>query len=319
MSQIIQFAHSGKEWEADHVPRHPQQYYPVADNPGWFQRDWTQRGGHGRKFVEGSGKYVQKLAGSTIPADPLYFWCEAEWDTMARPLAMPANAADSVYPQWLHKFYSELPVRPAGGANTDPYIFGKQFIYSNCQQDTSLRNTQIRPGDLILFGSVKRTGKTPRFMLDTVFVVSGHSCPMAEKTIAEISKESGDRVSDSFVKTVLEQLQESGCNTHAGGQACGGGNNYTLYFGASFDDPWEEIFSFVPVKIPGLKKTAQQDCGYERLTFTTIPPALDGMLNLNLAQGVRIVKEADSVKDWNAIAKYAIEQGYCLGTYFEEP
>ena len=263
---------------------------------------------------------MQKVGGPSIAADPLHFWCEAEWNTMAHPLAMPAKVADKGYPQWLHKFYSKLPVRPTNGANTDPYIFGKQFIYSNCKQDTSLKNTQIRPGDLILFGSVKRAGNAPRFMLDTVFVVGEHSYPMAGKTIAEIRKECGDRVSDSFVKTVLEQLQGSGCNNNACRQACGGGNNYTLYFGASFDNPWKEIYSFVPVKIPGLNKTAQQqDYGYERLTFTTIPPALDGMLNLNLAQGVRIVKEADSVRVWNAIAKYAIEQGYCLGTFFKEP
>ena len=133
MSQIIQFAHSGKEWEADHVPRHPQQYIPAVNNSSWFHRSWTLRGAHARKFVEGAGKYVQKVGGPSIAADPLHFWCEAEWNTMAHPLAMPAKVADKGYPQWLHKFYSKLPVRPTNGANTDPYIFGKQFIYSNCK------------------------------------------------------------------------------------------------------------------------------------------------------------------------------------------
>ena len=321
MSQIIQFAHSGLEWGADHVPRHSKQYLSVAGNPGWLQRSWTLRGAHGRKFVERSGKYVQQLGGPAIPADPLYFWCEAEWATMARPLVMPANAGTGVYPQWLHKFYTNLPERPIDGVNSDPYIFGKQFIYSNCKQDTVLCNTQICPGDLILYGSVKRTGNKPRFMLDTVFVAGEHSCPMAGKTIDEICRECGDRVSESFVKAVLEQLKESGCgHNNNNGHGCSAGNNYTLYFGASFDEPWKEIFSFVPVKIPGLKKTArQEDCGYERLTFTTLPPALNGMLNLNLAQGVRIVHNADSVHVWKEIVKFAIQQGYVLGTYFKEP
>ena len=157
-------------------------------------------------------------------------------------------------------------------------------------------------------------------MLDTVFVVNDFNCIMKGKNIAKIRKECGDRISDSFVKTVLEQLKENGCgHDNDDGNGCGAGN-YTLYFGASFVDPWKEIFSFVPVKIPGLKKTArQQDYGYERLTFTTLPPALNGMLNLNLAQGIRIVPKADSVKVWKEIVKFAFQQGYVLGTYFKEP
>lgn len=52
--------------------------------------------------------------------------------------------------------------------NTDPYVFGNYFIYSNCLQKAHKNVLQhLGENDIIIFGSLKDDG----FVVDTVFVV----------------------------------------------------------------------------------------------------------------------------------------------------
>ena len=53
--------------------------------------------------------------------------------------------------------------------NTDPFIFGDRFLYSNCKQATSTRLRSLGRGSVIAFGS--HTAR--RWVLDTVMVVAG--------------------------------------------------------------------------------------------------------------------------------------------------
>jgi len=75
-------------------------------------------------------------------------------------------------PHYLHHLLQEEPAWRKGGTNTDPYIFGKQFIYSCCKQNTFNVLKRLEPDDIILFGSMKENEADEwGFMLDTVFVV----------------------------------------------------------------------------------------------------------------------------------------------------
>ena len=60
--------------------------------------------------------------------------------------------------------------------NTDPWVFGNSFLYSNCKQLTPRGNPSalqgLSRGSLVLFGS--STGG--RFVIDTVFVVAEGVC-----------------------------------------------------------------------------------------------------------------------------------------------
>ena len=51
--------------------------------------------------------------------------------------------------------------------NTDPFVFGECFRYSNCRQTHCEDLRKLAPGSVILFGS----NLGGAFVLDTVFVV----------------------------------------------------------------------------------------------------------------------------------------------------
>ena len=53
--------------------------------------------------------------------------------------------------------------------NTDPFIFGGCFLYSNCYQTNSLGLRNLAKGSVIAFGS--KVNREPKWALDTVLVV----------------------------------------------------------------------------------------------------------------------------------------------------
>ena len=75
------------------------------------------------------------------------------------------------YPRFLHEPYWTAPPDLPNLQNTDPYVFGERFRYSNCRQNTKkgpLPTQRLATGSVIPFGS----GLDGEFVLDTAMVVA---------------------------------------------------------------------------------------------------------------------------------------------------
>jgi len=147
---FVQFIHPGGEHKPDD-----------GDCKGW------NTGRHARKFIQNCGKYVDATAPGGVREDDLVFW--GEWEpesTVSRRIAAPLPHG----PHWVYQPYYGTPPKE-WAQNTDPFVFGDHFLYSNCLQRTKFGPTQMTTldrGSVILFGSC--IGKT-EFVVDTVFVV----------------------------------------------------------------------------------------------------------------------------------------------------
>src|SRR5687768_12635374 len=132
---VVQLFHPGGE---PAVPETAE----VTWNTGWL---------HKRKFLRASGSYLETLRGPERRAE-LGFWGEWEAESRAARVESPVPGG----PGWIHNpFFDPLP---AGdwAQNTDPFVFGGDFIYSNCQQHRRGRPAQLAsllPGSVVLFGS----------------------------------------------------------------------------------------------------------------------------------------------------------------------
>ena len=288
---------------------------------GWYRCPWTT-GGHGRKFLETAGEYVSISDMTKHQTGSLQLWCEAEWDTIYRDLGpSPAATRTKIYPRHLHKFFLSAGELTPGTVNSDPFVFGKQFIYSNCRQN-QLKKNNLGAGDIVLFGSIKEKHENePRcFLLDTVFVLSDQIFQMDSGiSIQKIRLECGDKISDLFEKAVLQPLLKSGSCSSAKNQP----NDFTLYFGASYDCQYKGMYSFVPIQVPGLTKQSGSDCGYPRLIIDpgTLPRELNPVIHfgINPQSGIFCTGVPDSKKIWESLTQYAAQKGYAQGTLFHEP
>ncbi len=165
MSTVVLFNHPGEEHVAVRTGRYP----------------WNV-GDHRRKYLEVAANVARREEASFRREPELKrvaLWAEFEPDTDGRPFpTAPGRGVPASY----HRL---LPVgaAPAGGQNTDPWIFGSAFTYGFCRQvarqTAYLRN--LVHGDLLLFGSffkMDANGKESphfNFFLDTAFVVDvGH-------------------------------------------------------------------------------------------------------------------------------------------------
>lgn len=109
-----------------------------------------------------------KHDGSTHSGE-LFAW--GEWEAQSELLRPLGGSRADGYPQHLWRAYYTVPVdgRYDGLRNTDPFIFGSRFLYSNCQQPSRPGLRSLGRGSVIAFGSYK----TRQWVLDTVFVVAG--------------------------------------------------------------------------------------------------------------------------------------------------
>ena len=145
---VVQFPHPGRE----HRPGDTE----------WMP--WNPQQKHARKFLRSRGRYVAK--DDTVSEDPLVFW--GEWEPPSRVIARWPRSRR--LPRFLHEPVWHTPRHRVPRHNTDPWVFGKTFLYSNCKQftphGTPSALQSVTRGSLILFGSKL----DHEFVLDTVFV-----------------------------------------------------------------------------------------------------------------------------------------------------
>lgn len=313
MSKFIQFLHSFKE------------HKPNKNN----SIDWNYTA-HFRKFVEIKGKYLKFVENEVnIVSDDLLVWCEWEPQSSAKRI----NETRKDYPKFIYKPYFDLSASLtklikkrdpkknyyANRQNTDPYIFGSDFHYFVCRQTTKkgyTALTNLQPGDVILFGSnykteqwdsIKTTPNETWFVLDTVFVVSDKE-PIIYRPDNFTNKIKG-KVSDdyyqiSFISAFSGDLDNQNNSNYNEG--------FKLYFGASYKNPYNGMFSFVPT----LPKNEITEKGFRRPKISICNVISNGQ-NTNFK--VTSTNSQKTKDYWERTVEQVLSQKLHLGVEFEMP
>ena len=267
-TSLVQFPHPGLE----HDPRN-------ASHMGWN----TDR--HRRKFMRNLGRFVDR--DGVLGEGKLTFW--GEWEPPSKIVERWPQSGS--LPRFLHEPMWERSA-PEGRQNSDPWVFGDCFRYSNCKQQTQGALQRLTPGSVILFGS----GKNGEFVIDTVFVVKD-SCPYRPSK--------PPATDDAFRFCVIKSL--------CGPSSSCAGDSFTLYRGATFDEPINGMYSFVP------SRRADSE-GYR---FARPPINLPGYVNPESQQtpsGARCPRFLKETRDqWDKVRNLVLRADCLLGVWFETP
>lgn len=270
----VQFPHPGGE----HRP----------DREGF--KGWNL-GRHQRKFMKTSGRWLTSGESNAEEEEgELIFW--GEWEPPSRVLT-ELSQPDSRRPRYLVEPVLASPPDSPSAQNTDPFVFGDRFLYSNCRQHTKrgpLRTQQLAPGSMILFGSALRG----EFVVDTVFVVGvGHH--LTFENAADLN------VNQAFRTATLELLFPKHQDL-----------DFRLYESATSNDPVGGMFSFVPC-LP-----------YEDDPEGFARPAIDleKVVNPRNRQGLKYTRmtSLNDMKDvWERVVQQVLDQALALGVQLATP
>ncbi|TAL15835.1 hypothetical protein EPN96_11485 [bacterium] len=261
---------------------------------GEKQIGWNT-GSHKRKFLVSPGSYIEKLEGVKKETEELCFW--GEWEPPSGVTPISSSTPQNGLPNCFH-FPYYVSSRPDEVQNTDPFVFGGPFLYSNCMQWSQQRGSwnslhNLANGSVILFGS----NMGGFFILDTVFVVK-NSVEITGNNLNVFQS-----LPKSFKAATLTLLT-----------APKEGENFRLYFGATLEKPQDGMFSFFPAQ-------RKENCskGFQRPVIE-----LNGIIANKQKQGyglnIQTRGNAGVVKKlWEKVVNQVIEQKCVLGTYAEEP
>jgi len=256
---------------------------------------------HKRKFVKEEGRYV---ADGNVHEGVVAFWTEWEAEsTVLKEIRDP----DLNGPRYVYEPFYVVPRSYEGLQNTDPFVFGAQFHYTGCQQRRGGRPTQLRflsDGSVILFGSCE---DRRRFVLDTVFVV----CDSVDHSKDDYKSVLRERISSTYADvTISPWYQESSAATNS--CVTGNSQSWRLYFGATFENPVQGMFSYFPC-VP----FEPESKGFSRPVIT-----LPGAITDNLYQSKRLNprEKIEEIKMlWDEVAAQVQDQGLALGVYAQMP
>ena len=278
-------------------------------------RSWnTLTAAHARKFMQLSGEWID-TDGSTASRD---LWAWGEWEPQSQLLRRLDGSQARGYPQYLWYPYYVIPDGGYRGLhNTDPFIFGERFLYSNCKQPTSPRLRSLDRGSVIAFGS----SKAGRWVLDTVFVVAGFVdyqqtavrstlAGSVPKTFLDVT--GGPLAANSRDGKCGPALDErTGCG---GGRRSRNGSDTTLrlYWGATPHDPVHDMFSFFPAMPAGHAK------GFPRPGIELPGRYFTESLPRGHKQSCGLAGETVALL-WDSLAEQVDDAGLVLGTHAALP
>lgn len=308
MPRVVVFYHPGREYPINGAPKFPE----TEEMP------WNSEPYHRRKFLQAKGEFVAS-DGQGVESSLLRFW--GEWEPDSEMCRLVGDSPRCLHIPFLKKddqskYTPEMGAAPRCGGdnapkcngkakeskglqNTDPFVFADHFFYGGCQQNSKKGNPtnmqSLEKGSIILFGS-RLKGK---FVLDTVFVVED-----------EHEYSPGSMATDlkGFAPDVYPYIMQMG-----------GHDKWTCYKGASFQEPFHQMYSFVPCR----KCDGSEEQGFDR-------PVLDdadfkGCCNKQiLSDGqqtqnrkVTPVSDAEAQKIWEAVRNSIRRQGYLEGFNFK--
>ena len=274
---FVQFPHPGHEHKPDSRGR----------------KEWNKfEHKHARKFMEFEGEWVEEDGASSRGILRAWGEWEAESELISK-LIQPGQ--NSQYPRYLwHPFY--VPRNSYENLhNTDPFIFGKRFLYSNCRQPRGSRGSGLKRlgrGSVIAFGSGRKIGGEWKWVLDTVLVVADsveYMTPEARRMLA-------DMTSDAFLTVTGGPLEDNG-------EA-----SFRLYTGATPDDPVDGMYSFFPAK------PVRYDAAFPR-PIIYLPGEYLTPSNCRAPKGLRRERSVEELRGlWESLVSQVRREGLVLGT-----
>ena len=281
---FVQFIHPGLEHEPD-----------SANGRSWNVEM------HRRKFLRQPGRSLADLDAKPAAAK-LVFWGEYEPPTTrVKSYAQPVPDG----PRFLFA-PAPVPFHPNDPPlmNTDPFVFGEHFFYSICKQNNKKGPTamqRLARGSVILFGSGQHR---TQFVVDTVFVVADY----VDWDLSNYRRKLKDVVPPEYFHATLEPIAyEMKVRDLSPSQT------FRLYIGATFEKPYEGMFSFFPC----LPAQEGETNGFARPVLRRA-----GILTDNLTQGQRMNPQPDVAavrKLWADVARQVLDQKLCLGVHADLP
>ena len=281
---FVQFIHPGLEHEPDSASG----------------RSWNVEM-HRRKFLRQSGRSLADLDAKPV-ASKLVFWGEYEppttrVKTYARPVPDGPRFLFAPAPVPFHP--NDPPLM-----NTDPFVFGEHFFYSICKQNNKKGPTamqRLARGSVILFGSGRHRSQ---FVVDTVFVVAD----FIDWNLSNYREKLKGVVPPEYFHATLEPIAyEMKVRDLSPSQT------FRLYIGATFEKPYEGMFSFFPC-LPAKEGEAN---GFARPVLRRA-----GIITDNLTQGQRMNPQPDvaAVRElWTDVARQVLDQKLRLGVHADLP
>lgn len=292
---LVQFMHPGCEC----IPTSPPK---MGGDP--TLNIWNT-GNHTRKFIKAEGAYIDSLNGNSHSA-VIEFWGEWEpYSYVSRLNEIPAPGL----PCFIHEPFLKVPPGYTNEQNTDPFVFGDHFHYVCCRQLSGGNATKLRylaPGSVILFGS-HLNGK---FILDTLFVVGEKFIDVNKNNFHSLPDKVVSRAYfDISIRPIFEQQSSASCSSSLKKSSCCPPESYRLYFGATFKEPYQDMYSFFPCKPFDGNPT-----GFSRPVIDH--PSVNPKLKLNWK---RLQTEQPNTVFWKDIARRVLRQGLLLGVFAEMP
>ena len=293
---IVEFSHPGKEY----IP------YKRKDDPNVLfnnksrnigKRKWNNLHSHKRKFMKSHGNYLSSN-NILFKTEPLTFW--GEWE--AESYFERINTTES--PQFIHSPFLDIGYNGPTKHNTDPFVFGERFWYTNCKQGKKDRKSFLRnlsKNSIILFGTESKYG----FKLDTVFVVKDKfDCLQIQSKIETFSEQF--KKTNLFLNNMLFDENKS---------------HYSYYAGKNYNDD-KDLFSFSPSKV--VKDQIVES--HERVILDVKQFGLQKIGAGSVCTRLFLEKLNNNNLDdnflydyWKKIAKTCFDQGFVLGFNFELP
>lgn len=288
---FIQFLHPRKEpddrsFKGQHLPWH-----------------LIPEGNHKRKFLLSIGAY---LADGRSENGEIVFW--GEWEPESSVIRRIGDPKP-FFPHYVLDPFYVLPKSYNGlHHNTDPFVFGDQFLYSNCLQHAFPKLRHLSQGSVILFGSCQG-GEA--FVLDTVFVVDHWMC----YTRANYQQDLAGEIPTEFEEvTVLPlQAESGGCSSEEKSCAPDSQERLRLYFGPTHEQPVHGMYSFFPCQ-PYEANTM----GFARPRIT-MPKRIADRKNTGITQKDPVASLDEMRGLWEKVVKQVKDSGLSLGVSVEMP
>ena len=293
---------------------HPKWEHEPDDRNGklrsWHNTHRTGRDGedawnpHKRQFMRlKGGEWIDEKW--CKHADNLCAWGEWEPESIIIPDFKPPDN-HPLTPQYLWNPYWVRRTSYSGLHNTDPFIFGDHFLYSNCYQISFPGMKKLAPGSLIVFGSSTEQNGEWKWMLDTVFVVRDSFLYDPR----DPRKDLEGKVSDTFLEVVGGPLSSNPSEIKDG-------ERFRLYRGVTPDEreQFGGMFSFFPAKLAGNKS------GFRR-PFIRLPGDYDYLnpTRFRSPSGVNRDISHDKLRElWDLIVTQVRSEGLVLGTHADLP
>ena len=224
---FVQFPHPGAEHEPDR-----------RGGIGWNHLARSHR----RKFMRLRGAWID--ADGRRRSGELDAW--GEWEPESDLLArFPPRAGAPLAPRYLWRPYWTPRTDYRGLHNTDPFVFGDRFLYSNCGQPSPNKRglKQLARGSVIAFGSGRKVAGARRWVLDTVLVVADSVAYDPGNPCAALA----GRVPETFLEVTAGPLAAEGDPA----DPCAATDRLRLYRGATPDEPVHGMYSFFPARPAG--------------------------------------------------------------------